>query len=187
MINKKQSLLFLFLLSFIISCAQSKQSNTATSEDDIAAEKEVVESAVYYVSGLSQEQTTKSTGAKTIYLWSVSGYLYQTWKWEGSGKSNVVKWGSATFSISYPYSFSFSISCSDNQIREVTLSSTGKVLNSEILDSGCGSVATELTVVSNQISIITNGFKQVTTTTSSNADLITTYTFQKSSVYNKDN
>ena len=103
MINKKQSLLFLFLLSFIISCAQSKQSNTATSEDDIAAEKEVVESAVYYVSGLSQEQTTKSTGAKTIYLWSVSGYLYQTWKWEGSGKSNVVKWGSATFSISYPF------------------------------------------------------------------------------------
>ena len=142
------------------------------------------QSGVYYVSGLSQIQTTNSTGASTIYSYSVSGYLYETWEWKGNGKSQITKWGDATFSISYPTSVSFSINFNDNLIMEVTMSKTGKVLGMELIDSGCESVAVEMTVVSDQYTSITNGFKHTLSTTSTDFDFVTIYTYQKSSLYN---
>ena len=117
------------------------------------------------------------------YEW-VSGNLYETWEWKGNGKSQITKWGYATFSISYPYSISFSINCYDNLIMEVTLSKTGKVLDSELLDSGCGSLAVEITIVSDKFTSITNGFKREVSTTITNYDYVMTYTYQKSSLYN---
>jgi len=179
---KKQTLLFLLSLFLIVSCANQKKSNT--SDEDTTAESEVFESGVYYVSGFTQSQTTKSTGATTIYSYSISGMLYETWEWKGDGKSQITRWGSATFSIVYPTSFSFTINCIDNLIMEVTLSKTGKVLGSELLDSGCVAVASEITIVSDKFSTITNGFKREVSTTSTYYDYTMTYTYQKSSIYN---
>ena len=67
---------------------------------------------------------------------------------------------------------------------EVTLSKTGKVLDSELLDSGCGSLAVEITIVSDKFTSITNGFKREVSTTITNYDYVMTYTYQKSSLYN---
>ena len=102
-------------------------------------------------------------------------------KWE------ITKWGYAIFSIAYPTSFSFTINCNDNLILEVTLSKTGKVLGSELLDSGCGSVAVEITIVSDKFTSITNGFKREVSTTSTDYDYVMTYTYQKSSIYSRQN
>ena len=179
---KKQTLLFFLFLFLIVSCANPKTSST--SDEDTTAESEVFESGVYYVSGFTQAQTIKSTGATTIYSYSISGLLYETWEWKGNGKSQITKSGYAIFSIAYPTSFSFTINCIDNLIMEVTLSKTGKVLGSELLDSGCGSVAVEMTIVSDKFTSITNGFKREVSTTSTDYDYVMTYTYQKSSLYN---
>ena len=179
---KKQTFVFLLLFILIASCANPKTSST--SDEDTTAESEVFQSGVYYVSGFNQTQTINSTGASTTYIYSISGYLYETWEWKGNGKSQITKWGYATFSIVYPYSFSFSINCNDNLIMEVTLSKTGKVLGSELIDSGCGSSASEATIVSDKFTSITNGFKREVSTTSTNYDYVMTYTYQKSSLYN---
>ena len=179
---KKQTLLFLLSLFLIVSCANPNTSSK--SDEDTTAESEVFESGVYYVSGFTQAQKTKSTGATTSYIYSISGLLYETWEWKGNGKSQITKWGYAIFSIAYPTSFSFTINCIDNLIMEVTLSKTGKVLGSELLDSGCGSVAVEITIVSDKFTSITNGFKREVSTTSTDYDYVMTYTYQKSSLYN---
>ena len=81
---KKQTLLFFLFLFLIVSCANPKTSST--SDEDTTAESEVFESGVYYVSGFTQAQTIKSTGATTIYSYSISGLLYETWEWKGNGK-----------------------------------------------------------------------------------------------------
>ena len=78
-ILKKQTLLFLLSLFLIVSCANPNTSSK--SDEDTTAESEVFQSGVYYVSGLSQIQTTNSTGASTTYSYSVSGFLYETWEW----------------------------------------------------------------------------------------------------------
>jgi len=67
---------------------------------------------------------------------------------------------------------------------EVTLSKTGKILDSELLDSGCGSLAVEIIIVSDKFTSITNGFKREVSTTITNYDYVMTYTYQKSSLYN---
>ena len=177
---KKQTLLFFLFLFLIVSCANPKTSST--SDEDTIAEAEVFASGVYYLSGFTQAQTTKSTDATTTYNYSISGLLYETWEWKGNGKSQITKSGSATFSIVYPTSFSFTINLIDNLIMEVTLSKTGKVLGSELLDSGCGSVASEITIISDKFSTITNGFKRELSTTSTYYDYTMTYTYQKSSL-----
>ena len=53
---KKQTFVFLLLFILIVSCAKPK--TNSKSDEDTTAESEVIESAVYYVSGLNQRGTT---------------------------------------------------------------------------------------------------------------------------------
>ena len=126
------------LFGFIItSCAKpDDKSSSSNTDDDTAAEAEIFPSAVYYLSGARQVVTTNSTGELTYISYSLSGLLYETWEWLGSGKSKVTKWGSSTISAG---GSSTTIDCTDNLIFEITLSKTGKNLGATLLDDGCGS------------------------------------------------
>ena len=190
MTNKKYSKLFLiilFLNIFLFSCAKDDSKSSSNSDDTTLAETEIFESGTYYLTGMRQTQIVNSTGEKYFYKYSISGLLYENWQWLGSGKSKVTKFGSATLSISYPYSLSQTIDCSDNLILEVSLSKSGYVLDSDLLDDGCGSVSVEITIASDKFTAITNGFKREVNTTSTDYNYEITYTYQKSSIYNRSN
>ena len=186
--NERSRHHFVISWYFITSCANPQTSNnSSTSDEDTPTESEVFPSGTYYLSGLRQIQTNNSTETKTNYFWELSGYLYETWESLGSGISKLTKWGSVTMSMSYPISFSQTLDRTDNLIMEVTISKTGKALNSELLDSGYGSVVIEMTTLTDTFTSITGGFKREVTTTSTDYDYELTYTYQKSSVYSRHN
>ena len=178
MLNKNiiiSHFLFIMLLFFFVGCQQktssssSSDSNSSDTDDDTGGTSTTLLSTKYAMDGYY-----KLTGIVAgDYTYTMgSGTLYSKIEWKGNG---VVR-RTNTGSVSYSYGgYSWTIDCTDSQITDVTLYSDGYVKSITLVNAGCGSSSSSITVHWNKWAVSSIGITNTINITDSNNDTYNLY------------
>ena len=184
--------------ALLFSCAKNDSSSKESSVEVMS--NATIEDGYYKLTGASQSVYFKNSETFAgLYLYQINhdssvspGYFSYRMQWQGDGIYRVTIAGKATMTWG---SGSTTTDCTTNTIFDIKFDSQGnEIEGGNLIQSGCGGLSADFTVISNSYTPISGGMKRYLVLQDSTNEYRINYTFLKqttstkvfSTVYNED-